>query len=127
MLDQSTNSFQVMSDLVQRLNGDEHLLKLVNGWRRRVLFVIDGERYLIETSDSQVDVRRDVDADASADISFTMDHATLMQIIREEIAPITAKMTGRITSTGSLMEILRFVSILSKTIKEYNRRGGPTP
>jgi putative sterol carrier protein len=127
MLDQSTNSFQVMLDLVKLLNGDERLLKLVRGWRRRVLFVIDAERYLIEPSDRRVDVRRDPEGGAAADISFTMDHATLMQIIREEVTPITAKMTGRITSTGSLLEILRFVSILSSTIKEYNRRGGPTP
>jgi putative sterol carrier protein len=127
MLDQSTNSFQVMLDLAKLLNGNERLLKLVQGWRRRVLFVIDAERYLIELSDRRADVRRDPAGGAAADISFTMDHATLMQIIREEVTPITAKMTGRITSTGSLLEILRFVSILSSTIKEYNRRGGPTP
>jgi putative sterol carrier protein len=127
MLDQSTNSFQVMLDLAKLLNGNERLLKLVQGWRRRVLFVIDAERYLIELSDRRADVRRDPEEDVAADISFTMDHATLMQIIREEITPITAKMTGRITSTGSLIEILRFVSILSSTVKEYNRQGGPTP
>lgn len=127
MLDQSTNSYQVMRDLVALLNRDQRLLNLVGGWRRRVLFDIDGERYLIETSDSRVELGRDVAADAAADISFTMDSATLMQIIREEIAPITAKMTGRIASTGSLIEILKFVSILSKTIKEYNRPGGPRP
>lgn len=127
MLNQSTNSFQVMLDLVDLLQRDVRLSKLVNGWRGNVLFVIDGERYLIEINGSRVEVRRDVEADARTDISFTMDHETLMQIVREEIAPITAKMTGRIASTGSLIEILRFVSILSNTIKEYNRQGGPKP
>jgi putative sterol carrier protein len=127
VLDQSTNSFQVMTDLVELLNGDDQLLKLVNGWHRTVLFVIDGERYLIETGERQVELRRDIGAEARADLSFAMDRTTLLQIVREETAPITAKMTGRINSTGSLIEILKFVSVLSKTIREYNRRGGPKP
>jgi putative sterol carrier protein len=127
MLDQSTSNFQAISDLVELLNSDDRLLKLAKGWRKKVLFVVDGERYLIEPGDRGMEVRSDVEPEVQTDISFTMDHATLIQIVREEIAPIAAKMAGRIQSTGSLIDILKFVTILSNTVKEFNRRDRSGP
>jgi putative sterol carrier protein len=120
MFDQSTTNDQVITELVSHMNSREHLLKLLHGWNKTVLLTVDDKPFALHCTEDGVRLAL---AEAPADIGFTMDRPTLLQIAREEITPLAAKVSGRIASTGSLIQILRFAGILSTTVHDYNRGG----
>lgn len=57
---------------------------------------------------------------ANEDIFFTLKETTLDRLLRREITPLMAKMQGLIHSSGNIIDILRFSSILTTSIKECN-------
>lgn len=122
MPDPSVSNLQAISELVNLLNDTEGLRRPVRGWHRRVLFLVDDEPLLLILGGDRVEIR--AERPAEADIVFTMDSQTLRQIVDEKITPLKAKTDGKIQSTGKLMDILKFVSVLSNTIRTYHRQPG---
>lgn len=70
----------------------------------------------ITIADGQATLR--TDSLGKADLSFTLNEETFDAIMAEKITPLAAKIQGKIKSSGNIMDILRFASILSASVKQ---------
>jgi putative sterol carrier protein len=110
---------QPIAELIAFLRTRDDLRALVKGRTMSVAFRIEEQCGVVEIRDG--DVRFTDDAASDTDLSFTMNTRTFRQILAEQVSPAVAKATGKIGSEGKLLEILWFASVLSRTIKSYNR------
>jgi hypothetical protein len=99
-----------IAPLVTAANEAMPIAWMLRGWDRTVVIAVDGHPAVIVTSGGQARV---AETTGRADLRFSLTEKTLDLLIAGRLSPLTAKLTGRLDSAGSLPDILRFASIFT--------------
>ena len=102
--------------IVETANTSEKVRRMMKGWNRTVRISIDNTTHEITIAEGQATLR--TNPLGKADLSFTFNEETFDALMAEKITPFAAKIQGKIKSSGNIMDILRFASILSASIKQ---------
>jgi hypothetical protein len=105
----------ILAAIVSAANESPAVRRMMAGWNRKVALTIDGFPFTILALDGRASL---VEAAVeSATPSFTLSLDTLELLRDRRITPLMAKMKGLIHSTGSIVDILRFSSLLSASVQ----------
>lgn len=102
--------------VIDAANATETVNRMMRGWDRTIALNIGVSPFWIRVSAGKATLLES--APAKTDISFTLKQETLALLMSQEITPLGAKLKGLVQSSGNVMDILRFSSILSSSIKE---------
>lgn len=108
-----------LSALIDAANQSESVRPMLRGFDRVVRLSLDQEACDIVTSGGRATLR--TSPDGAPDLSFTLSHDTLDALLAGRVTPLAAKMSGKIRSSGSIVDVLRFASILSAAVKAISR------
>jgi len=103
-----------VSTIVEAANGNA-VRPMLRGWDKVVRLSLDRDTCDIVMSGGRAALR--TAPEGKPDLSFTLSDKTLEALLAGEVTPLAAKMAGRIRSSGSIVDILRFASILSAAVK----------
>lgn len=104
--------------IVETANTSETICRMMCGWNRIVHLSFDAAAHEIIITDGRATLRTEVSG--KAELLFILDEKTLDDLLSQRMSPLTAKMQGRIKSSGNIIDILRFASILTTSIKELH-------
>lgn len=103
--------------IVDTANSSEAVRAMMRNWDKLIRLSFDQTNVQICIAGGKASLNQH---NANEDISFTLKEMTLDRLMRKEITPLMAKMQGLIHSSGNIIDILRFASILTTSIKECN-------
>jgi hypothetical protein len=104
-----------LTRIADTANSTDGVRRMMTGWNRTIAVVLDGEVYEFEIRDGQATLHTDNLGQAT--LSFTLAERTLDELLADRITPLAAKLQGKIKSEGNIIDILRFASILSASVK----------
>lgn len=104
-----------VSTIVEAANGHDAVRPMLKGWNKIVRLSLDRQTCDIVMSGGRAALR--TAPEGEADLSFALSDKTLDALLAGEVTPLAAKMAGKIRSSGSIVDILRFASILSAAVK----------
>ncbi len=107
-----------LSALIDAANQSDSVRPMLRGFDRTVRLSLDQEACDIVTSGGRAALRP---PEGKPDLSFTLSHDTLDALLAGRVTPLAAKMSGKIRSSGSIVDVLRFASILSAAVKAISR------
>ncbi len=98
--------------------------RMLRGWNRNVGLTVGESVFSVQVADGNAVV-----CDSCAlppDISFRLSEETLDLLARRQITPLAGKLSGLIHTSGNIVDILRFASVLSASVQELSKqRQGP--
>jgi putative sterol carrier protein len=100
--------------ILQTANDTPAVRTMMTGWHRNVSLSVDTNTYAIALADGRA-ILQDV-AQARPDLSFTLSEQTLDELMQGMTTPLAAKLAGKISSSGSILDILRFAAILTAAV-----------
>ena len=109
--------------LVEAANRSDAVGRMLRGWDRCVGLAIGPDRFHLRIDGGRASLGP---ADGDASPAFDLDEGTLDRLMAGTLTPLDAKMQGLIRTSGSLIDVLRFASILSASVREA-RAGGNLP
>lgn len=115
------NIYERIKALVATMNDTSKLKRMIGDWHKTIILIIGEETCVIRTAHDMVALERGVDD--NPDMVFEMSVSTFRDIVSDNISPLTAKMQGALKSQGNLVDILKFVSVLSKAIRTQKTAG----
>jgi putative sterol carrier protein len=104
-----------VSKIVEASNGHDAVRALLKGWDRVVRLSLDRDTCDIVLRDGQAELR--TVPERKFDLSFALSDETLDALLDGKVTPIGAKLAGKIRSSGSIVDVLRFAAILSAAVK----------
>ena len=107
-----------VSSVVAVANRTPAIARMLPGWDRSFALTIDGLKLGIVTANGEAVVISD--APSRENVWFGMSECTLDLMIAGRLSPVGAKLTGRLRSSGSLVDIIRFANIFTACLQ---RRG----
>ncbi len=104
---------RALETIVEKIRTDESLHRKLRGVTRTILFDLTdlGDRVtlkILEGTDAEVS-RGEPEA---ADVVVTTDSSTLIGVIRRELNPISAYMSGRLKVKGKMSDLLKLQKIM---------------
>ena len=119
-----------VSSVVAVANRTPAIARMLPGWDRSFALTVDSRKLGIVTTKGVALVLPD--APASEHVWFGMSERTLDLMIAGRLSPVSAKLTGRLRSTGGLVDILRFASIFTACLQQRSAgssvgRTAPSP
>ena len=113
---ESSAILEKVRSVVAIANRTPSIAQQLRGWERTFLLAIEDERIVIDTSAGFASV--DAKLPRAEDVSFAMSERTLDLLIAGRLSPLTAKLTGRLRSSGNLPDILRFASVFTACLRQ---------
>lgn len=108
-----------LSAVVDAVNQSDSVRPMLRGFDRVVRLSLDQEACDIVMSAGRATLR--TAPEGKPDLSFTLSGETLDALLAGRVTPLAAKMAGKIRSSGSIVDVLRFASILSAAVKAMPR------
>ncbi len=104
-----------VSSVVAVANRTPSIAQMLPGWDRSFALTVDGCKLGIVTAKGVAGVLPD--PPAKEHVWFGLSERTLDLIIAGRLSPIGAKLTGRLRSSGGLVDIIRFATIFSACLE----------
>ena len=109
---------QKVLPLVEIANSVPAISWMLRGWDGSFALNVDGEHIFIVSSAGQAKVLSSPPPKTA--VSFGLTERTLDLLIAGKLSPLTAKLSGRLSSTGPTAEILRFAAIFTACLKRQD-------
>ena len=118
-----TSILDKVTSIVDIANRTPSIARQLQGWDRVFVITVDGQHVSIATSGGSARVQ--ASASRQGQVWFGLSERTLDLLIAGRLSPLTAKLSGRLNSDGSITDILRFANIFSACLRHL--RGGYVP
>ena len=109
-----------VSSIVAVANRSPSIARMLPGWDRSFALTVDGRKLGIITSAGVATVLPT--APDREHVWFGLSERTLDLMIAGRLSPIGAKLTGRLRSSGNLLDIVRFATIFTACLEASQRR-----
>ncbi len=97
-------------------NRNPAIARMLPGWDRSFALTVDGRKLGIVTANGVVVVPAGVPA--RGHVWFGLSERTLHLMMAGRLSPLSAKLTGRLRSSGNLADIIRFAIIFSTCLQQ---------
>ena len=111
---QTSGAAVKLAAIVGAANESPVVTRMMHGWDRKVALSIDGQSYVIVSEGGRASLTEGTLE--AANLHFSLSENTLALLMARQLTPLMGKMKGLIQSSGSIVDILRFSSLLSASV-----------